>query len=310
MENSNISVMTKVLKKAPIVGFVRYSQKILFGESKTERDMFESKYFEYRFKIFLKVTLKSFQEQTNKNFVVLLLHSENMPENFKARFTELENANSFLQNIFVKDISDSLNEALIKSVENVLFQEDVAITFRIDNDDAVQNDFIQQLSEFRKKEFVGFAINMSNIAVVKRIADASFMVEERYYPSNPIGLAYVTTQGSYKTIMEIGSHDIINEKSPIILLAKNQAMGLLTINGENAINSINNENAKLFNKDEFNAYLKVRKFENLELDCLRVFNETRKPFILALKKASILLIPPIFTVIIKKIKNRISTYKQ
>ena len=67
--------MNKIINKAPIIGFIRYSQKINFVSN---RDVFEPEYFEYRFKIFKEVTLKSFQQQKNNNFVLLLLHSENL----------------------------------------------------------------------------------------------------------------------------------------------------------------------------------------------------------------------------------------
>lgn len=292
--------MQKVLRKAPVVGFVRYSQKIIFAER--ERDMFETEYFEYRFEIFKKVTLKSFQQQTDKNFVLLLLHSENMPSHLKKRFIELEGTNSFLQNIFVKDTMESFNEALQNSIENVLFQEDTAITFRIDNDDAVQNDFIQKLGEFTKKDFVGYSISISNISFVKRISEHSYMIEERYYPSNPIGLAYVTTKNCYKTVLEIGQHDLINDEIPMILLAKNTTVGLLTINGENAINSINSFKSIILDKPEFSQYLIERKLENLDLDCLRIFIKKR-----SLKEILELFIPPVYYFTVDKIKSVFSS---
>lgn len=294
--------MQKVIKKAPVVGFVRYSQFINFGER--ERNMFEPEYFEYRFDIFKSVTLKSFQQQTDMNFVLLLLHSENMPDHLKRRFFELEKANSFLYNIFVKDTDESFNQSLAKSIDYISFDEEIAITFRIDNDDAVQNDFIQKLGDFVKSSFVGYVISMPMVSIVKRILNQSFIVEERYYPSNSIGLAYVTDRDNYKTVMEVGQHHLINEDNPIILLAQNRAIVLQTINGENAANLIDSSKAKIMNKKDYKHYLKERKFENLELNCLRILAYENRSTQFKIQKKKKLFIPPVFFLLIQKFKNK------
>ena len=197
--------MDRIIKKEPIIGLIRYSQKVKFGNGEKERDVFEAEYFEYRFNIFKNVTLKSFQQQTDNNFVLLLLHSENMPSDYKDRFIELEKANSFLYNVFIKDTYKAFDEAIKRSVEYVSFEKDVVVTFRIDNDDAVQNDFIHKLSGFLKDDFVGYSISMPSLCIVKRISDMSYMIEERNYPSNSIGLAYVSNSGQYKTARNLAT---------------------------------------------------------------------------------------------------------
>jgi len=295
--------MGKVIKKAPVIGLVRYSQKVQFKE----RDVFEAEYFEYRFDVFKNVTLKSFQQQTNKNFVLLLLHSENMPDQYKDRFFELEQKNPFLHNVFVKDTRESIKKALKNSVEYVSFEKDVAITFRIDNDDAVQYDFIQKLNNFLKNEFHGFAISMPSLCVVKHISSTSYMVEERYYPLTSIGLAYVTRRSEYKTVMEIGDHSTIFKTLPRVLLEESGGGGLMTINGENVANTINggvvvnNSRIEILNKEDLNKYLLERKIKNLDLDCLRT---TNKWSTFSLKKILKLFVPPLFTLILQKVKKQ------
>lgn len=291
--------MKKVLNKAPVLGFVRYSQKIIFGQ---EKDVFESEYFEYRFEIFKNVTLKSFQQQTDNSFILLLLHSENMPVQYKMRFLELEESNLFLYNIFVEDNQKSFDDALNQSLKYVSFTDDAALTFRIDNDDAVQIDFIKQLRSFVKQDFVGYSISVPTIAIVKRVSNKLYLLEERYYPSNSIGLAYVTGRDDYKTIMKESQHHLVNDTNSMILLAKNAAAGLQTINGENAINSINSENAKIFSDVQFEEYLKENRFENLELSCMRIF-PLQNSLDFSPIKIIRLLLPPIFFMIFKKLRN-------
>ncbi|MDR2491485.1 MAG: putative rhamnosyl transferase, partial [Spirochaetaceae bacterium] len=217
--------MEQINKKAPVIGFVRYSQKIKFTDKET--NVFEKKYFEYRFDIFKNITLKSFQEQSNMNFVLLLLHSETMPQEYKDRFNELAKANLFLHNLFIKDSSEGFDEGLRNSISYVSFKDDVAVTFRIDNDDAVPNNFIQNLNRFLKTDFYNFSISMPDICVIKRISDTSYMVEERCLPSSSIGLAYVTNRSNFKTVMDLGDHGCVNTKVPMVLLTGN----LRSING-------------------------------------------------------------------------------
>lgn len=291
--------MEKILKKQPVIGFVRYSQKINFGP---EKDVFEAEYFEYRFEIFKKVTLESFQQQNDQNFLLLVLHSENMPSHYKQRFHELEESNSFLHNIFVADNAESFNESLKTSYDYVSFEKDAAITFRIDNDDAVQNDFIQKLSAFVKKDFIGYTISVPAIMIVKRMSNQTFMVEERYYPSNSIGLAYVTNRKGYKTIMHESQHHLVNDTNPMIMFAKNAAVGLQTINGENAINSINFYNAKILSAAEFEKYIHKLNFAHLDLSCLRIFRAEKNKLKFGLEKVVKLLIPPIFFLLLQKLR--------
>lgn len=294
--------MEKVLKKSPVIGFVRYSQKIDFGDP--HKDVFEASYFEYRFEIFKKVTLKSFQQQTDQNFVLLLLHSEKMPAHYQEQFLELEKCNNFLYNIFLEDSLDSFYEALRKSIDYVSFEDNTAVSFRIDNDDAVHSDFIQNLHRFAKKDFIGCAITLPRIIIIKRVSGRSYMVENRYYPSNSIGLAYVTDRTQYKTIMHESQHHLVNDTNPLMVLAKNEVAGLQTINGENAINTIDSNNAKIFSVEEIEEYLSEHKFYELNLDCLRIFPAEKKTVKVLITKGIILCIPPLFITILEKLKKR------
>ena len=292
--------MNKIINKAPIIGFVRYSQKINFVSN---RDVFEPEYFEYRFKIFKEVTLKSFQQQTNNNFVLLLLHSENMPSHYKEKFNELEKTNPFLYNIFLKDTQESFNEAILNSGNYATFENDVAVTFRIDNDDAVQNDFIEKLNGFLKNDFVGYTISLPLLYIVKRISNQLYMLQERYYPANAIGLANVTNRDYYKTIFNLGNHDLVNNENSLILFSKSQNGGLQTINGENELNSIDNTRAITLNKEELENYLLKRKIEHLDLECLHIYEEKNLTSKYSFRRLLKLCTPPIYNLIINKLKT-------
>lgn len=290
--------MNKIINKQPIIGFVRYSQKIKFGNK--ERNVFEPKYFEYRFNIFKKVTLKSFQQQTNSNFALFLLHSENMPPHYKERFIELENETPFLYNIFVEDTWESFNEAISKSIDYVSFKNDAAITFRIDNDDAVQKDFIEKLNGFLHKEFTDNIVSIPTMYRVKRIEKEMFLLENFYFPANAIGMAYVTGSEIYKTVMQLGEHDLVNNENTMILLPKSTNGGLMTINGENELNSIDYSKSKIYNNETICQFLEEKKLGDIDLNCLRVYQEKKSFSRFSFNKIIDLIMPPIFKILIKK----------
>lgn len=288
--------MNKKHTSAPIIGFVRYSQKIFFGDG--IKDIFEPHYFEYRFKIFKEVTLKSFQHQTNPNFVLLLLHSESMPLEYQRRFMELENSNSFLENLFIKDNQEGFNDAIHNSINYVSFSDNCAVTFRIDNDDAVPNDFIEQLSWYLRRDFVGYIISMPTVYIVKRISSEQYKLQEVFYPANSIGLANITGKENYETIMDLGQHHLINDHEKLILLPKLDHGSLQTINGENAVNTIDDTKAMTYDRDHLEKFLLEKKIEKINLDCLLVFRDEKESDFYKILR---LLIPPIFY----KLENKI-----
>lgn len=280
--------------KSSVVGFIRYSQSIKFGQDATARNVFEPEYFEYRYKIFTDITLKSFQQQTDSDFVLLLLHSVNMPKQYRDRFSALEKQNPFLLNIFVEDNADSFRTAIQSSFKYIKFQNGVAVTFRIDNDDALQNDFIETLRSYNKMDFAGFVLCMPTVSIIQRIAEESYLMEECNYPSNSIGLAYVSAEDKFQTVLEVAEHHKMNENHALILLPQKTFGGLMTVNGENAVNTINKNRAQVFAVSKLSAYLDQRKMSQLDFTCLRVFEEEKQQFSFTLQKVMDLLLPPIF----------------
>ena len=289
--------MNEIITEASIIGFVRYSQKITFSNPNKARDVFEPTYFEYRFAIFKEVTLKSFQQQTNTDFILLLLHSENMPSHYKERFLELEKTNLFLYNVFVKDTQESFDEAIVNSVNYLSFDKNVAITFRVDNDDAVQNNYIEKLYDFLKDDFIDFTISCPTMNIVKRISSELYMVEDSYFPANAVGLAYITSTHQFKTIFQLGNHHVINDHNKMIVMAKCDNGGLMTINGENELNSIDKSKAITLNKKDLDNYLMERRMNSIDLDCLKIYPNKFETL-----EFLELFVPPIFNRILKKLK--------
>lgn len=260
------------LKKAPIVGLVRYSQRVALGKSKHPRNVFEPSYFDYRFKLFESICLKSFQNQSNQNFKLVLFHSDSMPQEYKKRFAELERQNHFLHNLYMEDQADAFNEAIESTIKFVSFSNGQVITFRIDNDDAVQSNYIETLSRYLKPEFDGHVISMPNLKVIQHLDENTYAVQERQYPVTSIGLAYVSSRSAYKTALVLGDHREVHEKFPYVMIDDHKSGGLMTINGENVANRIDAlGDIDLMDAVELKNYLKEQKLEGLKMKILRMY---------------------------------------
>ena len=256
------------MTKTPIIGLIRYSCRTSFKR----KDFFEPKNMDYRLNIFRNVTLKSFQEQTDKDFNIFLLHSEDLPQNYKDIFTELENSNSFLHNLYISD-SEIHGIDYIKAVESTIeyvnFINGVSINFRIDNDDAVPCNFISRLKNYLKPDFYDYAISFPYVCIIQRAKKNLFLKQEKYFPANSIGLAYVTSSSDYKTILTLGNHGRINEKHPMILLHGNG--GIQTINGKNIMNSLYLGYVSSHDESSLRLFLKEKGYSDFDFKCLNVF---------------------------------------
>jgi len=255
------------MKKAPIVGFIRYSCRASF----TRDDFFRPKYLDYRLDIFKNVTLKSFQEQTDKDFNILLLHSGNLPQKYKDIFRDIEDSNSFLHNIYIPDSElegrDYIN-AVAGSIEYINFCNDVSINFRIDNDDAVPCDYISRLKNFLKSEFADYVISIPNVSIIQRTHKNKLLKQEKYFPSNSIGLAYVAHKNNYRTIMTLGDHGKVNQKHPMVLLPGRG--GIQTINGKNIMNSLYFGPVCSFDTNSLAVFLKENGYADFDFKCLHI----------------------------------------
>ena len=255
------------MNKAPIVGFIRYSCRASF----TRDDFFQPKYLDYRLGIFKNVTLRCFQEQNDRDFNILLLHSENLPQKYREIFKDMEANNSFLHNIYIPDSElegkDYIN-AVEGSAEYADFYNDVSINFRIDNDDAVPCDYISRLKYFLKPEFDDYVISFPNVSIVQRIKKNLFLLQKKYFPSNSIGLAYVTNKKNYRTIMTLGDHGKVNQKHPMVLLPG--IGGIQTINGKNIMNSLYFGRASSLDENTLRTYLGENGYSDFDFKCLNI----------------------------------------
>ena len=257
-----------------IVGIVRYAIPNAFDGIKVvgergklgvkSRDvlkLYEDPYFTDRFNIFCNITLKAFANQTNKDFVLCVYHTDQIPENKKRLFDNLEKEYKFIRCVYVPDDKLLIPEDL---------KEEKILTFRIDNDDGVPFDFIERLYNTINTDEINFGITIPKIRKIMRLSEDEYKTITANYPSNSIGLAYYTNED--KTIMDLGNHTNIHIRFPTKRLEGNG--GLQVINSYNVANKFEKKNncndQKILNKEEMQDLLAKENYIIGDLSCLPI----------------------------------------
>ena len=253
------------------IGMIRYAIPNVFKDRSNSRDvasLYEEPYFSDRFNIFRNVTLESFNQQTNKNFKLLIYHTNSIPDDKKILFNELEKQYPFIQNLYIENGEMYIPEEL---------KEDINLTFRIDNDDGIAVDFIEKLEAIKTNYTEDLIISIPHIYKIGRCDKETYNVMQLDYPSNSIGLAYLTN--AEKTIMDLGNHYDLVSRFKSKLLDGNG--GLQIINGYNVANSFENRAGK--NKstikdmtlDELKHLLIQNNYPDLDISILPILEERK-----------------------------------
>ena len=249
-----------------LLGIVRYAVSNAFMNTNKSRNvvqLYEEPYFSDRFNIFKNITLKSFENQTNKDFTLLVYHTNLIPADKKRLFDELEEKYSFMRNVYVNDTNLIIPDDL---KTNPLF------TFRIDNDDGIASDFIHKLKSVENLHKSDVAITIPHIHKICRIGEDKYKIVALDYVSNSIGLAYLSNGD--KTVIELGDHSRVAKIFDTISLDGNG--GLQTINSYNVANKFkhnadrNRSEEYILDQEEVKQFLIKEKYGELDITCLPI----------------------------------------
>lgn len=207
---------------------VRYSVKAAFAKDHPDKcfKLWEEPYFSERLAMFEAITLRSFAQQTNKNFVLLVYHSENMPDNKKAVFMDLAEEYPFMRNVFIASSRMEIPDDL---------RQERLLTFRIDNDDGVPADFIDRLMTVYQHEgdfYNNVALTIPRIRKIAHICADKYQTDHSIFAANAIGLAYLSVDG--ENIMNCGNHRLVPYHYRTLFLEGTG--GLQVIHGTNVAN--------------------------------------------------------------------------
>ena len=248
-----------------IIGMIRYAIPNAFAKNNSRNllQLYEEPYFSDRFKIFCNITLESFKNQTEKNFILLVYHTNMIPNDKKTLFDNLEKQYPFIRNVYVDNQEMYIPEDL-KTPD--LF------TFRIDNDDGIVNNFIENLQKTKdahKNEFSNFAINIPLMRQIMRVDQDNYATSIVNYVSNSMGLAYFGNDG--RTIFDIGQHTEVYKLVKTFFIDGNG--GLQIINGYNAANKFTKTHVLYGNSKFINNIMLKEGYASMDLSCLSIIKQ-------------------------------------
>ncbi|MGO3862318.1 MAG: glycosyltransferase [Halomonas sp.] len=198
--------------------------------------LFDSQRLAIHEKLFKEVTVPSLSKMKKSDTTVIVFTSDELPEPFLSNLHDIaKNAG----NIKVFGLSRDqpaiarMHQQLSKELK--VFAEDVCYaTVRLDDDDALADNYYQELSKYLSPAFVGHSISFAQ--GYAGLYDGS--VYTKFYPMNlpkcALGLAHIHLYNKGKRISKtpsiyaLGAHTRIDEKAPLILSSE-QSMYIRTI---------------------------------------------------------------------------------
>lgn len=169
-------------------------KKILFSKSRLDA----------KFLAFIKMTLPSIINQTNKNYEWIIMSSIYLPDNYKKLLNKLVAPYPQIKLYYIKDSKEFSN--ILKKYP---FEKNYA-TVRIDDDDGLSTKYVHLVQQYHQKKgsIVTFPYGRNfkienNKIIIKKI--------EKFYPQIALGLCAINMN-----IYGCGNHSFLHKKYKII----------------------------------------------------------------------------------------------
>jgi len=216
-------------------------------------------WLDQRFDLFKTYCLPSVINQTNKNFVWILIFDVDTPLKYQKEINRLTKEHINFKIIY----ADGFNELLpaIKSeikthIEKV---DNHIISTRLDNDDTIHKDFIKTIQDLYKP--------IENLVIDLRkgyqlILEDKIEVREYYDYYNPF-ISLVEKAKDYSTVL---SKEHKNWNKNTVMANKNSNLWIQIIHGQNQANgkTVYLKRLRSFNSNNFGVNIKIAKFGKLE----------------------------------------------
>ncbi len=254
-----------------IVGIIRFSMllkesnyfpkmlKETYEERKTK--IFDDERLRIRFEVFEDICLPCLTAQTDQNFNVILVTSQEMPAWALERLEKLlEN----IPNVYARAFRPkaSIKRVIKRAGFEMLDQTtDVVGTFQLDDDDAVGCDYIERLRGYMRPENIGKVVTFTN-GFELLLASELPMLKVDDAPKASAGLASIEAGriidvSKIKTIYSYGGHRKVDQVAEVIV-DHGDAMFLQTANGMNVSERLGGEDAKALPTNEMAAILQTK----------------------------------------------------
>lgn len=208
----------------PIVGHVRFS---FFGSTDTRlhladgdegiATLYDDTRMARRFHLFERLTLPSLRAQTDKDFRVVVLTSDVMPTPYQNRLRAITADDAFIHLEFSAQRTG--RRALAPMIRQSLGPDGTgsAVHFRLDDDDALANDYIARLRAIAAlsapRTHISFPYGLALFPATSGSSDGVAIPERHLLPSP--GLAIVLGDGFVKNPFQM-KHGTVWERWPVM----------------------------------------------------------------------------------------------
>ena len=194
--------------------------------ARTAASLYAPERMALRFHLFENFLLPSLKAQSDRNFICLILTSDIMPPIYLDRLREICAGEDALELLISSEVT--VHEALWPRISqlNTLAGHPL-VEFRIDDDDCLSRDYIQELRGFmtRLGDRVPVSYSRSNGLIITQYeADGQMNIYKANLPFNSMGTA-IRVHGE-RTIFSFG-HNALHKRFPAIV--DNSGMGYISI---------------------------------------------------------------------------------
>ena len=178
------------------------------SKDKTEEDykniLFDKNRLDFKFNVFEKMTLSSIMNQTNNNYTWLIYTSIYLPDEYKNKLINLVKTNKNIKIIYVNTFDEFLNDI------NKQIKHDEYTTIRLDDDDGLNNRFIETLNNYNYND-------MKN-KILSFLKGKKFKVDNNIIYGDNINYSNIALglTAFNMNIYECGHHKKINNKYDVI----------------------------------------------------------------------------------------------
>jgi hypothetical protein len=191
--------------------------------------LFEDDRMKRRFALFESVCLPSLEAQPSELFSCILLCSDRMPKPWRDRI-EMRLADS--RNVVPVFREPGIYSEMFSDAVSRHFPDtDLAMTMRLDDDDALAGDFSDRVADLITVNHAGYCVSLANGAEITG-RDDRIICWEKFWFCGSAGLGYISDRPGRMNVYHCGSHARVSSMYPTITMTGAPAY-LQTLHGHN-----------------------------------------------------------------------------
>lgn len=169
-----------------------------------------------RFSLFKQVCLPSLVAQPTDRFGAILLASNHLPDTYKQELINLLAPHPNLRATFEEPLPYNFSIPFTKHLKAFEPASSLVLTCRLDDDDAISDDFTAAALEYLAPHHRGYCLTFPR-GLHGRLVDDEPRFSESYSPLVAAGLGFVERMDSGRTVYDLGSHLQIWRRFPTIV---------------------------------------------------------------------------------------------